>query len=186
MDEIKARRALLLMEQATQVLREALDEDGGLVDPQPETSVIWGRDGLTGAGDPRATTARSHASVDGKITCVWTQVHVLPDKPYRCTHVSVIGEASAGGQHVAIVAQRGGSEQVALFTGYGGDLDFDSIMVHAPGREIIIDGGFTPPNLGPLAIALVDENGYLLSDVVASLGLPDNHHVNFVIEFTKR
>lgn len=195
MNEVLARRALLLLEQAQELLSEALETQtgGGSDENSPvnpvrptEQAVIWGRDGLSGTGDPRRPSASHHEVREGLVTAVHTQVHVLPEKAYRCTSVSVIDEQSAGGRHVAYVGQVGGAETVALFTGYGGGLTFDNTLYHAAREEVVIDGGFDPPDLGPLAIALVDSQGNILSDVVASLGLPGRHHVCYVIEFSRR
>ena len=63
---------------------------------------------------------------------------------------------------------------------------FDSFIRHTPRQEIVIDGAFDPPNLGPLAIALIDSSGRIISDVVASLGLPGRHHVCYEITFERR
>lgn len=183
-------RALALVSEAQRIL---LAEVGGpttpvIVPPTPiaETPVIYGRDSFTNVNDPRAQNARRHWSNGGKVLAVHLQVHVLPDKPYRVTDVKLIDENDAGGNHYARVLQTSGSERVALFMGYGGGLDFDGHLDHAPGQEVIIDGDFNPPDLGPLAIALIDKDGNIISDVVASLGLPFRHHVCYEMTFDKR
>ena len=185
MNTVELRRALLLMEQANQIVRDVLGSEGVPPQPTQEAPVIWGRDGLTGIGDPRDASASRHASDASGVIAVHTQVHVLPQAPYRVTAVRVIGEREAGGRHIATVTQNGGSEQVGLFTGYGGGLSFEGMLRHQPGQEIVISNKFTPPELGPLAIALIDSQGAMISDVVASLGLP-NCHVCYAITVERR
>ena len=185
MNTVELRRALLLMEQASQIVRDVLGSEGVPPRPTQEAPVIWGRDGLTGIGDPRDASASRHATDGSGVIAVHTQVHVLPQAPYRVTAVRVIGERESGGRHIATVTQNGGSEQVGLFTGYGGGLSFEGMLRHQPGQEIVISNKFTPPELGPLAIALIDSQGAMISDVVASLGLP-NCHVCYAITVERR
>ena len=184
-------RALALVSEAQKIL---LAEVGGepttpvIMPPTPivEEAIVYGHNSFTNVNDPRAQNARRHWSNNGKVLAVHLQVHVLPDKPYRVTDVKLIDENEAGGNHYARVLQQGGSARVGLFMGYGGGLDFDGHLDHAPGQEVIIDGDFNPPDLGPLAIALIDEQGNIISDVVASLGLPFRHHVCYEMTFSRR
>ena len=152
----------------------------------PSAAVIYGRDNYTDDADPRSANTRQHLVSDGKVLAVHLQVHTQPDRPYKATAVRLIDENNAGGNHVARIAQVGSAEMVGLFLGYGGGLTFDSFIRHAPRQEIVIDGAFDPPNLGPLAIALIDSSGRIISDVVASLGLPGRHHVCYEIVFERR
>jgi hypothetical protein len=155
--------------------------------PTNPNPVVYGRGSYTDSADPRAQNARRHWSNGGKVLAQHIQVHTQPQKLYRVTDVRLIDELEAGGNHVARVNQIGGSEMVGLFTGYNGEIDhFDDVIRHAPREEVVIDGGFMPPNLGPLAIALIDASGMIMSDVVASLGLPGNAHVCYVITFERR
>lgn len=184
-------RALALVSEAQKIL---LAEVGSgpttpvIVPPTPiaEEPVVYGRNSFTNINDPRAQNARRHWSNNGKVLAVHLQVHVLPDKLYRVTDVKLIDENEAGGNHYACVFQQGGSARVGLFMGYGGGLSFDGHLDHAPGQEVIIDGDFDPPDLGPLAIALIDDQGNIISDVVASLGLPFRHHVCYEMAFSRR
>lgn len=190
MNEIKARQALLLQQQAARLLEEALSESGGIIEPPKpppvEKPVVYGRNSYTDSHDPRDSSANHHGNNNGRITAVHTQVHVLPKKLFRCTGVRVIGEGTeAAGQHIAKVYQSG-SELVGLFVNYGGEVDgLQLVQAHDAGREIIISSKFNPPNLGGLAIAIVDSFG-IASDVVASLGLPYGHHVSYEISFERR
>lgn len=152
----------------------------------PGAAVIYGRDNYTDDADPRSANTRQHLVSDGKVLAVHLQVHALPDRPYRATAVRLIDENNAGGNHVARITQVGSAEMVGLFLGYGGGLTFDSYIRHTPRQEVVIDGAFAPPNLGPLAIALIDFSGRIISDVVASMGLPGRHHVCYEIVFERR
>ena len=152
----------------------------------PGAAVIYGRDNYTDDADPRSANTRQHLISDGKVLAVHLQAHTLPDRPYRSTAVRLIDENNAGGNHVARIAQVGSAEMVGLFLGYGGGLTFDGYIRHTPRQEIVVDGAFDQPNLGPLAIALIDSSGRIISDVVASLGLPGRHHVCYEIIFEKR
>lgn len=183
-------RALLIQSLTTaHALLLALPEAGNgqsPVSPPSGTIRVYGRDGYTDAQDPRAQSARGHADINGVVIGVHLQVHTQPSQPWRARYVEVIGEGDAGGRHVAYVDQLSGHENVALFTGYNGEIDkFDAAINHVAGQEIVIDGRFDPPNLGPLAIALV-RDGKIISDVVASLGLPSGHHVCYKIIFERR
>lgn len=152
----------------------------------PSAAIIYGRDNYTDDADPRSANTRQHLVSDGKVLAVHLQVHALPDRPYRATAVRLIDENNAGGNHVARITQVGSAEMVGLFLGYGGGLTFDSYIRHTPRQEVVIDGAFAPPNLGPLAIALIDFSGRIISDVVASMGLPGRHHVCYEIVFERR
>ena len=144
--------------------------------------------------DPRAANASHHGTdAAGKVEAVHITVHQTPGAVYRCTHVSVIGEAEAQGKPIAYVSVFNRSGQyvedarIVLATGYQGGLTFDEVIVvqndHQP-REIVIANPFSPPSLGPLAIYVADpaDNRHIVSDVVASLGLPGNRHVGYSIE----
>jgi len=56
---------------------------------------------------------------------------------------------------------------------------------HVP-YEHVITNGYNPPNRGPLAIAIINANGNVISDVIAGLGLPLNRHVGYHIVFRER
>ena len=76
--------------------------------------------------------------------------------------------------------------RACLFTGYRGRTDTFDEALDINGDEAVITSKFEPPNLGPLAIALVDAQGVVVSDVVASLGLPWGRHVSYEITFAER
>lgn len=144
--------------------------------------------------DPRSANASHHGTdAAGKVEAVHVTVHQTPGAVYRCTHVSVIGEVEAQGKPIAYVSVFNRSGQyvedarIVLATGYQGGLTFDEVIAvqndHQP-REVVISSVFEPPNLGGLAIYVADpgDNWRIISDVVASLGLPGNRHVGYSIE----
>ncbi len=144
--------------------------------------------------DPRTATARQHAKDEqGLVTGVHLTVHEQPSTRYRCTRAHVLGEQQHGarGRHVAFInappasAGAGSGARVALCYPYGGGVAFEHVEPQA-GREVVITNKFWPPALGPLAIALVDDAGNIISDVAASLGLPGGSHICFELDFVER
>lgn len=140
--------------------------------------------------DVRSDSARDH-TVDksGRVTGVHLTVHDLPTSPFKATLVSVLGEDRSGGQTVArikVVDDSGSGLRPVLFTGYRGNTESFDEMIEVNGYVAVIASKFDPPNLGPLAIGLVDQYGRMQSDLVGSLGLPWGRHVSFDIEFVRR
>lgn len=137
--------------------------------------------------DPRAPNCRFHSPENEAVTGVWLTVHKNPQAKYKCYMVRLIDETQSGGRHVAYVSGVDPADTVILGTGYGGSAGkYDARLQHSAGQEIVIDGKFSPPALGPLAIFVQDGSGTIVSDQVASLGLPHGHHVSYAIDFQKR
>lgn len=145
----------------------------------------YGVNGYTDSNDPRQPSAQRH-SVDRPHSSIHTTVHQMREADYRVVSVEAYGEPDSrgGGRHVAYVTTPiGFNGSVVLATGYKGiPTDFDDYIKHVPGQEVVIDGKFSLPNLGPLAIFLMDGNR-IVSDVVGNLGLPDGDHMSFKIVF---
>lgn len=135
--------------------------------------------------DPRATNCRFHSPANDPTTGVWLTYHKVNGVKYWLESVELVNEADAGGRHFITVIQPDGLE-VALATGYNGGIEhFDAIIKHAPGQDLILDGHGEPPNLGPYAVFLLDGQGRLASDVIASFMLPWGHHVCYVCKFVR-
>jgi len=128
----------------------------------------------------------------GKVVGVSLSHFALPDSKYRLARCSLRDEYAAQGQTIARVTaidkhgvpQRG---RVALLWPYNGNTDFghSAVTNDVTPIEHMISNAYTPPNVGPLAIAILDDDGFA-SDVVAGLGLPYGHHVSFDIVFQER
>lgn len=140
----------------------------------------YGLNGYTDENDVRGPHARSHQADES----VHLIVHQC-DCKYRVKFVDAIGNKNGnGGKHIATVKTPNSFHgKVVLATGYNGNPNnFDQLIYHTPGQEVVIDGVFALPNLGPLAIFL-EENGKRVSDVVGNLGLPNGQHFSYLIEF---
>lgn len=145
----------------------------------------YGLNGYTDALDPRDLSAKRH-STDRPHSSVHTIVYQLPNVKYKVKRVEAYGpvDTRGGGRHVAYVSTPASfMGSVILATGHKGNPnDFDQEISHSIGQEVVIDGKFTVPNLGPLAIYL-KEGGKRVSDVVGNLGLPDGDHFSYRIIF---
>lgn len=162
----------LLEEEIGQVTKK---EDGS-TNHDEGVAVVYGKNGYTDSHDPRAENARRHTPEGQTTDALWVTVHRVPTAKYRISNVRILGEVEGGGNHVAWVHQPK-QETVVLATGYNGEIDhFDQLIPHAAGQEVVLDGKFTPPALGPLAIFL-QRDGKIVSDVAASFGLPYGHHI---------
>lgn len=153
------------------------EEDGGGTSEE----VIYGKDNYTDDLDPRDHKNSRRHEVNHSIHLT---VHKDTANEYRASYVtSIFDDNGNGGQHVArVFTPTGFNGQIILAYPYGGGEEFANEVSHAIGQEIIINGKFTPPNLGPLAIYL-KEGGKRVSDIVANMGLPQGHHVSFEIHF---
>lgn len=141
--------------------------------------------------DPRAPNTRVHGqSPDGLVTGVQVAVHVKPGTRYKCVNVQLIDEANAGGQHIVKVEVINGPTPATVRMGfpYGGTGDRVGNYIPSGNEknEFILTNKFDPPNLGPMEIVILDDQGNINSDVVGSLGLPFGHHVSFLIQFAVR
>lgn len=171
-----------LIQQAVELLIQALNETGTPT-PIPDNKEYhdYGVNSYTDSLDPRGPHAKSHVDNES----IHLTVHQGNNK-YKVQYVDSIWDKHGnGGKHIARVnVPQGFNGQIVLATGYqGGTSKFDSEILHSPGQEVVIDGKFTPPALGPLAIYL-KENGVRVSDIVGNIGLPKGNHVSYVINFT--
>lgn len=166
-------------EEALKLLEQAIEFDSPDSEPDVEYHD-YGLNSYTDAYDVRGENAKFH-KVDESVHLI---VHQGP-YPYRVDYVNAIGDKNDnGGKHVAhVYTPTSFKGEVILATGYQGNPDsFDQEISHSIGQEIVINGKFSLPNLGPLAIYL-KENGERVSEVVGNLGLPDGHHFSYAIYF---
>lgn len=145
--------------------------------------------------DPRSSNARNLIiSPDSKVAGVYLAHHRNPDTRYYCARAKVLGEGDAsGGQVVAKTWVYGKNKKpqeawITLGIGYKGDDQHfdDTARKYGSYIEHPTVNAYIPPNLGPLAIFLTDENGTIISDVIGSLGLPYGRHISVEIDFRER
>ena len=146
--------------------------------------------------DPRADNCRAfNVGPGGKVTGVQLDYVRLAGATFRLVSVSLIDEASAGGNtvaNVAIVDQHGAPVTARCYLAYA----WDGTKSLATLKERLLPGaqkwpvehpitnGYDPNRgNGPLAIYLADSAGVMFSDVVAGLGLPGNRHVCYHIVY---
>ncbi len=140
--------------------------------------------------DPRAENCRVVA-VDqaGRVTGVELRVVAQPDTKYALVRVELIDEAAAQGNTVAtcIVLDAGGIQTAdPVFLAW----PFPGLTNHAlpgnPNNQHMIANGYTPPEVGPLALYVGDASGKPISDIVGGLGLPWRRHVCFRATWRER
>jgi hypothetical protein len=157
-----------------------------------EKAVIYGKDNFTDSADPRRPNGRKHEMTNNKVTGIHLTVHANPDRKYKVTNFYLIDEDSASGQTVCKVRVKDKQGRdipadVRLATGYNGQDDkFDDYLTAGNANgEFVITNKFWVPALAPLAIVIL-ENGKIVSDVAANIGLPGGHHVSFFCEMEIR
>ena len=143
--------------------------------------------------DPRAENAARHIpppGQSGEVRAVHVTVHKQdPEvRKYACTNVRYLPNDDSCNIYVQVLNKQGTPVMVdaRMGTGYSGNKNsFDSW--NPPGNPngsffMGPDSGFEPPNLGPCAVFVVDQ-GYIVSDVVGSMGLSRGQHGSFYVVF---
>lgn len=147
--------------------------------------------------DVRAENCRAFVERDGLTRGVELIHRINSTARYELLRVDLADEAAVGvgGNTVALVAvvDKAGlsvlTARVALcypWTPAMAGLVFEHAIL--PGNpsypyQHIITNVYWPPSLGPLAIAILDAAGNVISDVIGGLGLPKGHHVSFAMTF---
>ena len=137
--------------------------------------------------DPRAENCRRFLKdAAGKVVGVDLKFDPHPDPQYRLVKVELRDEYRAMGNTVATcrVEDADGfvsAQQVTLAWPYPDLTEF--AMPGNPNGEHTIPNSYNPPKRGPLALAIWDRQGGIISDVIGGLGLPESHHVSFVVTF---
>lgn len=141
-------------------------------------------------GDPRTPNARAfHVDASGRVDGVELVYVERPDTAYQLVQARLIDEASAGGNTVAkfaVIDCNGVPISANVYLAW----PFPNLTQQAlPGnqnQEHMIASGYNPPDVGPLAIFVGDEQGRINSDVIGGLGLPFKRHVSYYLAFKRR
>ena len=140
--------------------------------------------------DPRAKNCQAfHVRSDGKVDGVELFVRAHPAMRFELVWVELIDEVRAQGTHVATcrVLDKAGiqiGEQVSLAWPWPNLTEFS--LPGNPNGQHPITNKYNPPNVGPLALVILDAEGRIISDEVGGLGLPGGHHVSFVATWRER
>lgn len=139
--------------------------------------------------DPRALNCRGLTqNPQGQITGVELRVVPRPNTCYELIRVELIDEPSAQGNTVATCAVLT-TEGIQIAQPVSLAWPFPDLTEFAlpgnPNNQHMITNGYAPPNLGPLALC-IRENNIIISDIVGGLGLPWNRHVSYRATFQER
>lgn len=140
--------------------------------------------------DPRAENCRGVAAYGGQVTGVELVFRPMPSTQYELLRAELIDEAAAAGNTVAncVVLDKNGvqtGERVWLAWPWP-ELGAGRMLPGNPNNQHMITNGYTPPNLGPLALYVGDSEGEPISDVIGGVGLPWNRHVCFRMTWRER
>ena len=149
------------------------------------------------ANDPRALNCRHFAlGPDGRVVGVELRYHEQPSTRYALRSAILIGEEEAQGRHVATcwVEDASGNqvtERVGMAYPYQGQPTGMPNVAWPGGTNTqpvqhVVSNGYNPPALGPMAIAIYSQDGQIISDVIASIGLPMGHHVSYDFVWRER
>lgn len=122
---------------------------------------------------------------NGLVTGIELQVYDVPNQEYVISHLRLIDEEEANGRTIAYCSSTDGRGDFYLsFPWRPGDTNFqNSIAVGGSNGQHVITNGYSPPDLGWLAIHMGKKP---ISQIVGGLGLPFNRHVSFEIVFTPK
>lgn len=140
--------------------------------------------------DPRGANCRGfELDGNGKVSGIQLVFVEKPATKYRLVRVNMLDEASAAGNTVATFSVLDGegieaAEKVYLAWPFP-DCN-NRALPGNPNRQHMIMNGFNPPNIGPLAIYVGDDQGNPISDIIGGLGLPLKRHVSFTMVFKER
>lgn len=148
--------------------------------------------------DPRAANCQQFTTNNnGQVVGVLLTYLNHATAPYELLRVDLVDEIAAQGTTTARVQVLDTDNlpvQVKCALCYPWDIwqagqQFQNTLL--PGNsnypyEHIITNGYVPPNQGPLAVALLDAQNNVISDVIGGLGLPLNRHVGYSMIFRQR
>lgn len=126
----------------------------------------------------------------GRVTGVQLGITKVENARYEVYSVRLRDEIEAGGQTIAAcsVLDVNGintGQQVRLAWPGKGPVFEGSGLPGNPNNIHMIANGYSPPNLGPLALHVGGFNAPI-SDIVYGLGLPFNRHVSFDVVFREK
>lgn len=130
---------------------------------------------------------KQYKEINGKVIGVKLEIVPVLNQQYRVETLTLIDENTARGKTVATFFVEGQKHKCMLGYPFAKDGNFQNkLAVGGSNNEHIITNGFNPNNsIGPLSIFVADERGNCISEIVTGLGLPNNHHVSFVVGFKK-
>lgn len=125
---------------------------------------------------------------NGKVTGVKLEIAAVPNSLYYVETLTLIDEKTALGKTVCTFFVEGQKHKCWLGYPFANDGNFQNkLAVGGGNNEHVIVNGFDPKrDIGPLCIYVGDEKGNCISDIVRGLGLPNKHHISFVVGFKKR
>jgi len=143
--------------------------------------------------DVRSPNANHHDPAPGEsgdVKAVHLTVHKVgtQDRRYRCVGAQLLVDDDSCNIYVQVFSRLGTPimADVRMGTGYSGNPDtfHDYIVPGNPNGSFFMgpDSGFTPPNLGPLAV-MIRDGGRTVSDTVGGMGLSRGQHMSYLIKF---
>lgn len=122
---------------------------------------------------------------NGRVTGVKLEIITPPGYQYVVDTLVLIDENTAMGKTVATCYVEG-SEKCYLGYPLSNDGNFQNVLNPNHKNEHIISNGYNPQyGLGPLSIFVGDGDRKCISQIVNGFGLPNKHHVSFVVGFKK-
>lgn len=124
---------------------------------------------------------------NGSWTSIKLDVQTLQTAKYRLSGVTYLPQTQSGGKRVAkIIVRDANGKDVHTKNVLLSWPDGNALLNDAQKMEHVIGAGFSPAReVGSYSIAVVDDNKKIISEVLHGLGLPDNQHVYFLIEFAE-
>lgn len=131
---------------------------------------------------------KEYKELNGKVVGIKLMVVLTPNQLYKVETLTLIDENTALGKTVCTFFVEEQKHKCFLGFPFASDGNFKNrLPVGGSNNEHVITNGFNPSNgnFGPLSIYVGDERGNCISEIVTGLGLPNNHHVSFVVGFKK-
>lgn len=147
---------------------------------------------VEGATDPRATNARAFVvDATGKVVGMELRWQSRPETAWELVQAVLIDEYQAMGNTVATysaINEQGLETPVNCYP-YWPDAEpgANRALPGNPNRQHTITSKFPADGrVGPLGLYIGKDNGVIDSDTLYGLGLPDGHHVCFLMAWRKR
>ena len=128
-----------------------------------------------------ANTKEFRIDNNGKVIGVKLKVENVPSQQYIVTHLRLVDEYESNGKTEAVCGSNGRRDFYLCWPYSEGKTSFENMALPGNNNGIhIITNGYNPTGYGYLAIAIGKP---IISQVVGGLGLPNNHHVSYEINF---
>lgn len=127
---------------------------------------------------------KEYREVNGKVTGIKLQIYQTPNQKYYVDTLALVDENTANGKTICTFFVEGQKHKCWLGYPFSGDF-VNRLPPGGSKNEHVISNGFNPKdgNFGPLSIYVGDEKGNVISEIVRGFGLPNNHHVSFVVGY---